>query len=426
MSILCATNFSEESLTATTVAAELARQRGEDLWLVFVTPESTQRAFGEAAISTADATLKGEAARVRKLGATVTHALLLGKLHQEVPRFVAENKVGLVVAGDTRKAPNFLGTGTLARLAQHLEAPLWVVRDGASAIAWARGERKLKVMLALDRSESTAIAARWVEQLGKFGKLELIGAHVYWPTVEAQRMGLPLPHPWDELQPQVLESLQRELSGMLPTGFGQRIRVVPALGRASDHLNTLAGEEGVDLLVLGTHRRQALGQLWSVSEQCLQLAPTSVVSVPGGAAAPAPMHGLERVDRALAASDFSPTSKRAAVWALSLVAAGGNVELIHVVPGPLGAAEEKNLRERLLAMVPPEVKGRRLKISAHVLVGTDVARTIAAAGERFNSQLVCVGSRGHSGLVEWVLGSTAKAVLSSSGRPVLIVHPTQP
>ena len=46
MTLLCATNFSPEAITASTVAAELARQRGEQLWLVFVVPAHAAKIYG--------------------------------------------------------------------------------------------------------------------------------------------------------------------------------------------------------------------------------------------------------------------------------------------------------------------------------------------------------------------------------------------
>ncbi|MBS1153439.1 MAG: Universal stress protein family, partial [Myxococcaceae bacterium] len=80
MGILCATNFSPEALTATTVAAELARQRNEELALVFVLPGNLARTFGREVLTTAEEALELEAARIRALGAAVTPSVLIGKL----------------------------------------------------------------------------------------------------------------------------------------------------------------------------------------------------------------------------------------------------------------------------------------------------------------------------------------------------------
>ena len=49
MTLVCATNFSETALRASTLAAELARKTGEPLRLVHVLNADSARAFGRAA-----------------------------------------------------------------------------------------------------------------------------------------------------------------------------------------------------------------------------------------------------------------------------------------------------------------------------------------------------------------------------------------
>ena len=424
MAILCATNFSPEAIAATTVAGELARQRGEELWLVFVMPNETARAFGEQVFATADATLKGEAARVRKLGATVTPAVLIGKLHRELPRFVSENSVSLVLAGDNAREPGAVGTGALARLGQRLEAPLLAVREPARLIAWAKGERPLKVMVGVDQTQSTQVAVRWVEQLAKYGKIELVAGHIFFPAAEYHRLGLPLPRSWDEVDPELLGALHLELGAKLPASLPHRVRVEPALGRISDHLSALAAEEQVDLLVLGTHHRKALGRLFSVSEQCLQSAPMSVVCVPSsqGGAEPA----IASVDRVLIATDFSPTGDRALAWGLGVLAPGGTADLVNVSRAPLTAAAEAKIVEQLIARVPALARTRGVTIKAHALVNPNAAQAIVAAAERFGSAIIALGSRADAAVSKAVFGSTSQGVFDSSKRPVLIVRPQEP
>ncbi len=425
MSILCATNFSPEAIAATTAAAELARARGEDLWLAFVMPQVTVRAFGEAVVVTAEATLKGEAARAARVGATVTPVLLTGKLHQELPKFAADHKVSLVIAGETQKPPTSTGTGTLARMAQHLEAPLGVVRDAEKLISWAKGA-PLKVMLALDRSRSSAVAAQWLASLRKFGRLEVLGAHVFWVPAEQRRLGLALGKTWDDAGLELPAVLERELRAALPPGLVDRMIIEPAFGRTSDHLNALAAKEKVDLLVLGCHRRQALGQLFSASEQCLQLAPVSVLTIPDAGAAPGAPQPVPRVERVLIATDFSANGARAVTHGLALLGHGEDAELLTVVPRTPTAEEAKVLIERLLKTVPDEARARGVRVSCQVAVGADPAEQIVAAAERLGSQVICVGSRGHTGLRKALLGSVAQRVLASTSRPVLVINPGEP
>ena len=422
MSIICATDFSPEAIAATTLAAELSRQRAVDLRLVFVLPADTARAFGDQVLAKARETLEGEAVRVRKLGAVVTSEVLVGKLHRALALYAAEHKATLVVAGDAAHDPALKASGALARLSQHLEAPLWAVRHPERLLAWARGERILKVMVGVDQTHSTDVAVRWVEQLTRYGKVELVGGHVYFPAAEHHRLGLPLPRTWDENHPDLTMALQRELAVKLP----HRIRLKPAVGRISDHLCALAADEQADLLVLGTHHRTALGRLWSVSEQCLQSALMSVVCVPSAFAAGTVEPSLPRVDRVLIATDFTPTGDLAVGWGLGILSAGGTATLVHVSPAPLTGAQEGMILERLLSRVPAEARRRGCTIEAHALVGLNPVVAILTAAERFTSSVICLGSRGNTGLSKLVLGSTAQGVIEASTRPVLVARPQEP
>ena len=62
-------------------------------------------------------------------------------------------------------------------------------------------------------------------------------------------------------------------------------------------VDRLTAEEKVDLLVVGTHQRRALGKLWSVSHHALRLARMSVAAVPSTAAT----HGAEVCAQMIAA-----------------------------------------------------------------------------------------------------------------------------
>jgi nucleotide-binding universal stress UspA family protein len=422
VAILCATNFSPEAVAAATVAAELARLRDEELWLVFVMPAHIARTFGRTVFSTGEEALNLEAARLQKLGAVVHPTVLTGKLHRELPRFATANKIGLVVMGETHREPGLLGSSTLARVGQHLESPLWAVREPERILAWTRGERPLKVFVGVDQSRSTDVAVRWVEKLSTYGKLEVVGGHVYFPPVEYQRLGLRLPHAWNDENPELLATLHRELLAKLPSSLSPRMILRSAIGRVSDHLVALATEEQADLLVLGTHHHRALGKLFSVSEQALQIAPLSVVCVPVTNRAAEVEPTVALVDRVLIATDFSATGDRAIAWGLGILAQGGTADLVHVSPVQLSPEAERRIAEQLMARVPRETQTRGLVVNAHALVGLHPAQAIVAAAERYTSSVICLGSRVHAGLAKWVVGSTAQGVFASSNRPVLIVR----
>ena len=101
------------------------------------------------------------------------------------------------------------------------------------------------------------------------------------------------------------------------------------------------------------------------------------------------------------------------------------MDLVHVAPAQVDAVEKRVLMDRLLEQLPAEAREHGHTVRVHVLIGADPARAIAEAGERFSSQILCVGSRGHSASLELLLGSTAQGLLAESRRPVMVVRPPQ-
>ena len=146
----------------------------------------------------------------------------------------------------------------------------------------------------------------------------------------------------------------------------------------------------------------------------------------------------------LATTDLSAPANDAIPYAYSVVDDGGTVHLVHVleiaepdvIPNPLYAhytpgrastpAELAKLRDsltaRIQALVPPGAAERGVRTEVHVPAGPDVAAAVTEAADRLGATLLCVGSRGRSGIAKLLLGSTASAILAASRLPVLIVR----
>ena len=139
-------------------------------------------------------------------------------------------------------------------------------------------------MLGVDRSLPFEAARDWVKALRKLGPVEVVGGRVFWAQEEAVRLGLENPLGFGDVTPELRQALEKEAAALVePLAEGDkpvRVRVEVGMGRIADHLVALAAEEQVDLLVVGTHHRRALGKLWSVSHHALRLAKMSVVCVP--------------------------------------------------------------------------------------------------------------------------------------------------
>lgn len=103
------------------------------------------------------------------------------------------------------------------------------------------------------------------------------------------------------------------------------------------------------------------------------------------------------------------------------------IELVTVhlpVPAGLGGQrlaryyEEKGAAN--LAIAKRRLDVAKLAYRSHVLVG-QVADAIVKHARKTRCDLICMGSRGMTGIKQVVLGSTATKVLHVADRPVLVV-----
>jgi nucleotide-binding universal stress UspA family protein len=428
MSIVCATDFSEGSRSAATVAALLAARRQLPLWLVHrASPDSLRAAAGPVREGL-EALLREECARLRHLTEDVRTELVEGPLDQALADFTARRAAHLLVVGVPGEKTPFGGAGgSLDRLAQASVLPLLRVRDPEPFRAWTTGERPLRVMFAVDRSRGTEAARAWLQQLQAFGPLELVAGHVFYAFDEARRLGLPLPRAFDDVSPALHEALVREVRDLAGPAPGSRepvtVRLQAGVGRMADDVVRMAETEGVDLVVVGSHPHNLLSNLWSVAHHTLRLAPMAVAAVPSRANASVGQAPLPTIDRLLVSTDLSELGDAAIPFAFALAPPNTELHLVTVVePGP--TPEERRATERLLRQrVPHGAEQRGVTVHVEVLTGESVAQALTQAAERLNVDLLCMGSRGRGGLGRALLGSVTQQVLTHSRRPVLVLRP---
>lgn len=417
------------------MAARLAARSGDELQLVHVVEAGVEHVFGgarPALVEAARNALEAERARLVALGAKVVTAVLEGAPDEAIVRRAADERARLIVVGAVshRAAAVWRLGGTAARIARSSEIPVLVMRGSSidALDAWARGERTLRVLVGVDRTRTADAALRWLDELARFGPLDVVMGHVYWPPGEYRRLGLRGAMPLVGGHSSIEERLVRELverTRALRGGWTVRIRCQPGFGRTVDHLVSLAEEEKADLLVVGTHRREGLGRLWrgSVSYGVLDAAPMSVACVPEAAALVSSRQAaIPRMRVVLVPTDFSPRADRAIPYAYSIVEPDGVVHLLHVVSEPPGD-EKARLEAELLDRIPQDAPPETTQVE--VAVAGDVAEAIAQAAERVGADAICMGSQGRTGLWGAVLGSVAQAVLGRTRRPILLVRPEE-
>lgn len=440
MTIICGTDFSDRARAAQEVAAALvSRLNAGELWLAHVLPPSVGSLgalAAEALKSAAENRLRGEAEFLsERAGVRVQHVVLTGSASQALARFAEDNKASLIVVGSEGHGESsvFRVGGTSERLARSTAIPVLVLRDGSPFEAWIKGERPLRVLLAVDWSRSSDAAIRWVSRLRESSEVDVVAGYVYnsgFPGDGTARYGLPFRHSIVERDPEVESLIIRDLRARIGQlgGRGQiTFRPKLGVGRVGEHVLELAESERVDLIVMGTHHRQGLARLGSVCAVTLHHSRASVAVVPAPEGELIVPEEVPCIRRVLIATDLSPLSKYAVPFGYALLSQrGGDVYLLHVRDQASDRTDDAAVAAELRALVP------KRGVPANVVTRTEVVQhvqpslAICQVAERVGADAICMSSHGHSGVARVLLGSVAEAVMRESRRPVFIVRPLPP
>jgi nucleotide-binding universal stress UspA family protein len=195
-------------------------------------------------------------------------------------------------------------------------------------------------------------------------------------------------------------------------------------GEPSRVISRVATERRARLIVMGIGRHAVTDRVFG-SETALKVARVSrvpVLAVPEGQSTP--------LKRAVVGVDFSEPCVRAAQAALSLLAEGGVLQLVHVVPrerlllDAWVSADEyakfvRHSFNRLLARleVPPGVQVQDFTLSG------DAGRALLSYTERMEADLIAAGSHGHGFVSRLVIGSVTAKLLRGAGCAVLVTPP---
>jgi nucleotide-binding universal stress UspA family protein len=433
MTIVCGTDFSENAAQAVLAAGAIARRLGEPLALVHVIDElGGELAVGgphDAIFDPLRAELRKKAEELRaSMSIDVEPIALQGVADEQLIAIARTAKASLLVVSalGARNQHRWLLGSVAERVAQSSPIPVLVVRDGSSLLAWARGDRPLRVVVGVELSSTSKAALRGAAALRRIGRCDLFVTEIVWPLGEHLRLGIPGSTPLDQLRPELHEILIRDLrawAGELPGEGETTFTVRPGWGRTESHLTSLAAEVRADLLVVGTHRRAGIARMWqgSVSRGVLHHASTNVACVPRGE--PAEDESVIPTFRqVLVPTDFSPLSNRAIPVAYGLVVPGGVVHLLYVVTRESGAGEPEP-KERLRALIPKGAAGKGITTELEIVAEETASMGIWHAAGRLGVDAICMATHGRSGVSSLVLGSQAREVVQRAREPVLLVPP---
>jgi nucleotide-binding universal stress UspA family protein len=444
--IVCGTDFTAQATAAATVAAGLAVALHHPLLLVHVRPAGGRQVReGAAEMKSAKNVLSREAARLRALGATVTTELHRGHADEVLAARARETTAALVVMGALgTRAPTQRFLGSIAEhTAEVAPVPTLVVRQGAALEQWLCGKRPMRVFLGFDFTVTAEAALDWVRALRTAGPCEITVGHLNSPPEDERRFGVLDRLPAAGNSPRLQELLARQVGDRVQASLGDEqveVRVEPRSGRADLALVAMAVAARSDLVVVGTHQRHGLARLWSgsVSRGVLSEAPVAVAVVPV-ATTHNRLPPIPKVKSVLVATDLWAHSQRAIAYACGIVRLGGVVRIVHVThPRAIsGGAYEATLGRRDRHLLSVRALGRRLEAlrpgvaqdlgletETGVVECEDAVMGICQEAERFDADVVVVGTTG-AGVTKAILGSVAGGVVAKLRRPVLVVNPVK-
>jgi len=425
--VICGTDFSEPAAQAANVAAALAKRLRAPLLLVHGIDERGEipAHHWPRLIAEDRPRLTSEADRLRASGANVEERLVGGVPEDGVARCAekADAQMIVVAASGNGAVGRWLMGSISERIAETAWVPTLVVREAAVLEAWLRDECPLQIFVGADFTPTSEAALRWVQELTKIAPCEVTVGYVDRAADERGAEAMRLP-PGAPRAPEMQEMLSHDLREKARALYGQHelhVHVLPAADRVDLRLLELAREAKADLIVIGTHQWHGLSRLrhTSVSRRILHGAKVNVACVPAHALAHGAHASIPKVRRVLAATALSTHGGQAVPHAFSILAPGGEVRLVHVIEP--GAPRDRCLA-RLRGVIPAEAIQLGIHTEVDVIESHDAAAGICEAADRFDADLVCIGSHGHSGLLAAAMGSVAQAVIARSRRPVLVVR----
>jgi nucleotide-binding universal stress UspA family protein len=252
-----------------------------------------------------------------------------------------------------------------------------------------------------------------IELAGRHGaKVVLCSvAPVYWPRMPSDS---PLGQRFEDRARDRIAGMRAELHALRrrqPPHVPMSVVVVE--GDPDTELALVARDLHADLVAVGTHGRSGLQRflMGSVAERVVRESDRDTLVVRGAA-------GAHR--RVLVPVDFSPVSTPSVDAAVAVAARGAEIELFHCTEhreGGSGGPSASALADRLIARhadAPVKLRFRE--------AGGRPAHAIVESLEQDGFDLVVVGSHGHRGWRDRLVGTVTERTVRHAPCSVLVVH----
>lgn len=287
-----------------------------------------------------------------------------------------------------------------------------------------------KVLLTTDFSESARKAMVHAAELAGRSQAELIILHVrtlFQDDPNNPEHQFLDQERYDRFVAESLDQAAESLGSRAQVRREVRRNVSPAAG-----ILDFCAEQGVDLVVMGTHGRSAIGHffLGSVAERVVRHAPCPVLTV-GSGHKPYKDNPLYR--KILVAFDFSEHSIDAAGKAIDVAALyDARVKVFYALEQEVHpaffATWKMSIEHHLDEIADNANRALREALGEEAVANLDIQvqigddrsdKEIAELAEKEQFDLVVLGTHGLSGLDRALLGSTTERVLRIAPCPVL-------
>ncbi len=135
--------------------------------------------------------------------------------------------------------------------------------------------------------------------------------------------------------------------------------------------------------------------------------------------------------------DGSPTSNRALQEAIQLAQRlGARLELVHIYEDIVYLVDEDYVNyeelqktvyscgEKILAEAAAVVRASDIEVETKLIQASNerITNLLVAEAERWQAELIIIGTHGHSGFSRLLLGSVAEGVVRAASIPVLLIR----
>jgi nucleotide-binding universal stress UspA family protein len=419
--IVLASDFSELTDRAIDATISLARCLGDSVVALHaVEPYNTPTADPDwARERAAVARLEQLTAQLRNQGIDTRLRVARGLADEIIVEVARSLDARLIVMGTHgRRAPVRWLLGSVAeRVVANADVPVLVVRDGTDALrSWSRGDRALRLTVALESSKLDAHLAAMAVAIGQAAPCDLTLVHVLGGKSVQTRMA--------ELIERDLRANLAQLDGKGSTA----IRILAGGAPVTERLQSYLRERAQDVVMVGVHHGTGLEGLRSgyVARGLLHAGIGAVLCVPL-ARDRRPPTTVSPFRDILVAVDWSELGMRTIACAYGLLGdRSGRINLCHVQIAPASEDVPADIRQtverRMTDLLPLGADRPGVETNLLVLPGQSVSDTILAAAVRMGCDVICVGSHGRSTIGRVILGSVALDIAHQSHLPVLLVR----